>query len=571
MIFKSLFKSIEQTNKKLLYLSFFIGWLLLNLLQAGFSQLHYDEAYYWIYSRHLAWSYFDHPPMVGVLVKAGYAIFQNEVGVRLFFVIMGTLTLAMVCYLINETKRLLFLFFFLVSIPLFHLHVCGFLALPDTPLIFFATLFFVLYREFLKKDTYILAIALGIVAAAMLYSKYHGILVIFFTILSNLKLLKNKKIWLAALIIILAMVPHLWWQYINEFPTLNYQLTDRFRHVAFYEPINFLLGQLVLPGFFSGVILVFLTIIYKPVDSFEKTLKWNIFGIIFFFFLFSFKMGVQIHWTAVAFPPLAYISYKSLRDREKTIRWFKPLAFTGIVFIFILRFLIADDYLPNKLKINTSFNNWREFSNNVDKIANGRGVVFYSSYKKPSEYSFYSRKPSVTISTLGNRYSQFDFENYDEYFVHKNVVLIGTENKADSSFKDEGFETVTYRNEPNFLTFEHIDIFPANKQIVGKAGDSTKLGVCLKNVSERKMIFDENKNFIPMFGYLIHGDKFEYEKFKPLNVATNREVLLKNEIIYTTINVCFPKVKGKYELRYAIIFGESFRGKISKKIKMEVE
>jgi hypothetical protein len=571
MIFKSLFKSIEQTNKNLLYLSFFIGWLLLNLLQAGFSQLHYDEAYYWIYSKHLAWSYFDHPPMVGLLVKAGYAIFQNEIGVRLFFVLMGTLTLAMVCYLINETKRLLFLFFFLVSIPLFHLHVCGFLALPDTPLIFFGTLFFVLYREFLKKDSYLLAIALGLVAAAMLYSKYHGIFVIFFTVLSNLKLLKNKKIWLTALIIILAMVPHLWWQYINEFPTFNYQLTDRFRHVAFYEPINFLLGQLVLPGFFSGVILVFLTIVYKPVDSFEKTLKWNIFGIIFFFFLFSFRMGVQIHWTAVAFPPLAYISYKSLRGREKTIQWFKPLALTGIIFIFILRFLIADDYLPNKLKINTSFNNWREFSNNVDKISNGRGVVFNSSYKKPSEYSFYSRKPSVTISTLGYRYSQFDFENYDEYFVHKNVVLIGTENKADSSFKDEGFETVTYRNEPNFLTFEHIDIFPMNKQIVGKAGDSIKLGVCLKNVSERKMIFDENKNFIPMFGYLIHGDKFEYENFKLLNVITNRQVLSKNEIIYTTINVCFPKVKGNYELRYAITFGENFRGKISKKIKMIVE
>jgi hypothetical protein len=571
MTIKSLYKSIEQTDKNLLYLFFLIGWLLLNLVQAGFSQLHYDEAYYWIYSKHLAWGYFDHPPMVAILVKAGYEIFQNEVGVRLFFVLMGTLTLAMVCYLINEREKIFFLFLFLFSIPLFHLHVCGFLAIPDTPLVFFATLFFVLYREFLKKDTYVLAIALGLIAAAMLYSKYHGILVIVFTMLSNLKLLKNKKTWLAAFIIILAMVPHLWWQYINQFPTLNFQLMGRLRHVGFFEPFTFMLGQLVLPGFFSGAILVFLTIVYKPVDAFEKTLKWNIFGFVLFFFLFSFKMGVEIHWTAAAFPPLAYISYQSLRNRDKAIRWFKPLAISGIFFIIFLRLLIANDQLANWLKINTSFNNWKEFSNNVEKISNDRGVVFNSSYKWPSEYSFYSRKPSVSIAMMGYRYSQFDFENYDEFFIRKNVVLVGTNNSADSAVKDENSKDVTYRNIPNFITYQHIEIYHDYNQIIGNAGDSLKLKVGLKNVSERRMVLDENQNFIPKFGYLINGKNFEISDFKLLKEITNRNIFSKNETIYTTINVGLPKDKGNYELRYAIIYGEKFRGRVSKGIKMVVK
>ena len=34
----------------------------LHLSQA--LQLHPDEAYYWLWSRYLDWSYFDHPPMV---------------------------------------------------------------------------------------------------------------------------------------------------------------------------------------------------------------------------------------------------------------------------------------------------------------------------------------------------------------------------------------------------------------------------------------------------------------------------------------------------------------------------
>ena len=37
---------------------------ILNLLQAGFTTLNNDEAYYWMYSKFLAWGYFDHPPMI---------------------------------------------------------------------------------------------------------------------------------------------------------------------------------------------------------------------------------------------------------------------------------------------------------------------------------------------------------------------------------------------------------------------------------------------------------------------------------------------------------------------------
>lgn len=56
-------------------LLFYGLWLLLGLLQAGLTELQDDEAYYWVFSRHLDWGYFDHPPMTALLVKAGYAIF----------------------------------------------------------------------------------------------------------------------------------------------------------------------------------------------------------------------------------------------------------------------------------------------------------------------------------------------------------------------------------------------------------------------------------------------------------------------------------------------------------------
>jgi dolichol-phosphate mannosyltransferase len=42
-----------------------------------------EEAYYWMYARHLNWGYFDHPPMVAWVIRAGTEVFGNtEFGVR---------------------------------------------------------------------------------------------------------------------------------------------------------------------------------------------------------------------------------------------------------------------------------------------------------------------------------------------------------------------------------------------------------------------------------------------------------------------------------------------------------
>ncbi len=39
-------------------------------LIAVFTGLGNDEVYYWTYSQHLQWNYFDHPPMVALLMQA---------------------------------------------------------------------------------------------------------------------------------------------------------------------------------------------------------------------------------------------------------------------------------------------------------------------------------------------------------------------------------------------------------------------------------------------------------------------------------------------------------------------
>ena len=82
-----------------------LGWLIINLLNAFFTQLYTDEAYYWVFSNHLAFGYFDHPPMIAVIIKLGYFIFQNEFGVRLFSIILTSFSFWII-YKLSETNNL---------------------------------------------------------------------------------------------------------------------------------------------------------------------------------------------------------------------------------------------------------------------------------------------------------------------------------------------------------------------------------------------------------------------------------------------------------------------------------
>src|SRR6188474_3929298 len=108
-------------------LLFYGTWLLLALLQSASTELLNDEAYYWVYSRFPAWGYFDHPPMIAVLIKSGYAIFNNELGVRLICALLSTFTV-----LITESltgKRNPFLFYTII-LSIAALQIVGFLAVP---------------------------------------------------------------------------------------------------------------------------------------------------------------------------------------------------------------------------------------------------------------------------------------------------------------------------------------------------------------------------------------------------------------------------------------------------------
>lgn len=161
-------KSSEQ-----ILLLFLVIWTALNIIQAGFVEVHADEAYYWVYSRFLDWGYFDHPPMVALFIKIGDALLPSTLGLRLFTVITSTLSVYLLWKIVSQYAQNIKLFILLFSgIVLFHVY--GFITTPDSPLFFFTALFFYVYQRYEAENKIKWALILALVIACLLYSKYHG-------------------------------------------------------------------------------------------------------------------------------------------------------------------------------------------------------------------------------------------------------------------------------------------------------------------------------------------------------------------------------------------------------------
>lgn len=323
-------------------LLFFLTWFSINFIQAGLTELIDDEAYYWVYSRFPAWGYFDHPPMIAMLIKAGYGLFGNALGVRLFVVLLNTATIFIARQLIPQKNDLLF---YAVACTVAVAQIGGIIAAPDAPLIFSVALFFLLYKRFREYGNIANTLLLALSMALMLYSKYHGVLIIFFTLLSDLSLFRKYQTYLAGLFTLLLFLPHLYWQYTHGMPSVQYHLFER--NASEYKlsyTIEYLLGQIALTGPLMGWLLLWAALQFKPKTPLERAMKCSLAGIYAFFLLMTFKGRVEANWTLTAFIPLMVLSHQflnnSLLPQQKWLLKSVPLtlALILLVRIYLLSF-----------------------------------------------------------------------------------------------------------------------------------------------------------------------------------------------------------------------------------------
>ena len=92
-------------NPRFQFFSILLLFLVINLLQSGFTYLFEDEAYYYVWSKDLAFGYFDHPPMVALYAALGNRIFDGELGLRLLSTISFSLMLWVIWSMIDFKEK----------------------------------------------------------------------------------------------------------------------------------------------------------------------------------------------------------------------------------------------------------------------------------------------------------------------------------------------------------------------------------------------------------------------------------------------------------------------------------
>jgi Dolichyl-phosphate-mannose-protein mannosyltransferase len=211
--------------------------LIVRLIVAILLPIGFDEAYYYIYSQHLDWSYFDHPLLVAFTTGFGTWLtgVVNPLTVRISTLLIYTGSLI---FLYKATAQLFDRQVALITlgivslVPVFSI-AFGILTMPDTSLLFFwmATLWLAAV-EFFDRSTYqptYRVALLGLLIGLACLGKYHGFLLgaclVGFCLTSTTyrRVFASPWIVLSVVLFVITISPLLYWNSTHEWVSFRFQ------------------------------------------------------------------------------------------------------------------------------------------------------------------------------------------------------------------------------------------------------------------------------------------------------------------------------------------------------------
>ena len=530
----------------------FLGfWLLLNIVQAAFTGLFHDEALYWVFSTRSAWGYFDHPPLTGFLISLTSYI-PGELGVRLPFVLMSLATIYWLWRMVDPEDE--FLFFSLIA-GMALMHVGGFFAAPDVPLICLLTLFLFLYKSYYYKDSLLMAVALGITLGLMGLAKYHAFLFAVALVLSNIDLFKRKSFYLGLLAAAIVVSPHLYWQWNNDWVTFKFHLFNRrgaqpwsWKFVG-----DYIAGQLAIFGPLLSLVLFPAAVRFKQRDHYDCAMKYTFYIVMIFFTLSVFRGRVEANWTAIAAIPMLYMSYFFIEKKVRWKRWTLWFAGIGLIVILFVRLVLAVEILPPDKNPRNETHGYKEWANKITEVAGDRPVIFMNMYRSPAKYHFYSGgRETYSFNLAEYSGNQYDLWMEDELALQgREVIVVSNElySRDEISF-DHGIGSERYKIFPEWYSFNMLDIS-------GKVPDSGSSGhlvseipLSIYNPTNEEVIIQQDR-------VALHALFYQYEEVIHRSVIYSQlpvERIAPGETVELKAAYKYPPRSGEYNLKFAIVY-----------------
>ncbi len=535
---------IRISSHEALVPAFVLLLFVLNLIQSKYTGLLHDEAYYWFISKKLEWGYYHGPPLIALLTGAGYFLLSNEVGVRLASCISSATTVYLLYKLVKPENKLLFLAIVLSVSPFM---IAGFIAALDQPLLLFAVCFLWTYKKFVEEESWIHTVLLGISMAAMIYIKYHGILPILFVLLSNLSLLKKPKYYVAGVLGAVLYVPHLVWQYENDFAPILFHFIDRSPEpYNLVHTLHYVGSQVMMAGVPAGILLLYAAFIHRAEHVLERGLKFVLWGIYIFFLVSSLKGHTEANWTAINFIPLTILSYKTLHKQQQLRKWLYYLLPVSIAGILVARVFMATDYIADHLHAKTELHHWRAWAETVQQEAKGRSVVFMNSYQKACKYTFYTGQPALSLNNVMGHKDHFNLSD-DETALLDKPIYFYSHYGITPQRTTEQHKVVTQVDEytgcmvDSFSAWMKVSITPAERKYCTTTQQTyvpVRFSVAIPDVYQQR---DASNAFISY--QLIDDKRLPYAD--SITTLSLQEALLNKE---NEIQVKVPKLKGRYSL-----------------------
>ena len=291
----------------------------LRLVAAAFTPLTFDEAYYWTWSKSLAGGYYDHPPMVALVIRAGTLIAgDTELGVRLVSILLAL----PMSFAIWRSAEILFGGTRVAASAVILLNVTLMAAVgtlivtPDAPLLVAASFVLFFLAKVLETGRGAWWLAVGAAAGCALLSKYTAMffglaIVIWLVAVPKLRRwLLSPWPYLGGLVALALFAPVIMWNADHHWVSFIKQLgrarIEDFRpafiaelvptQIAFATPLVFILGAMGLHAMarrHSGA---------YPARMLVSTMFWTI---VAYFVWHSLHARVEANWFAPVYPAFA--------------------------------------------------------------------------------------------------------------------------------------------------------------------------------------------------------------------------------------------------------------------------
>ncbi len=497
-------------------------WFIINLLQGIFTEIQEDEAYYALYGEHLAWGYFDHPPMVGLTTFLSSLLFSGTLGVRWLTILSSCLSLWLMWKIaevpkptadgdsrnvVGPTSRKVALFFIIAcSIVMFNVY--GFVATPDVSLILFSALFLLVYQQYLFEESWLKVVLMGLLMACMAYSKYHAFLLLGLIVLSNPALLKDGKFYVACLLALALLAPHILWQVNMDFPSFKYHLMQRSEPFRWSYFLEYLPNQLLVFNPFTFGAIVYVLLKYRARDTFERGLRFILVGFFFFFWLTAFRGHVEPHWTIAGVVPATVLVYRKSVEDEKLKRYVKRVILPSLLIVLALRILLA-----TPVSDRFGYHGKEAYYRAIEQVAGDRPVVFRGSFQQPSLYHYFTGKGSSTLQCYYDRMTQYDLWQFDKAWIGKPVFVFGHINEKSKQYHVDGMEIEGFLcddfSTANRLvtTFEITNVSGDNTPVFHH-GDTIRVDFAIYNPCEATIDFRHKDFSKSIKAHYLPGDAF---------------------------------------------------------------